>query len=199
MLTKTQRDALIDDLASLDYSYGVLDNPDIPINRVLERFDAEEVQIVVEFYPGRGDYRSISDTIGWTMKGEWFLYGFCQYELVTISVFCTEFVNDYNVPGRDLTSFIMNKIVQHILSTWDELLRQYHAARASKFDIPVPDRTVYDNRLGKKIYKYSVDIYLKTQFNWDKVPEGYEEGTNVVKSISYKTNNDVKFKIISDY
>lgn len=198
MLTKTQRDEIIADLQALDFSYGNLDKPEVRITRDLERFDTTEYQVVVDFYPVSGNmFKSVSDAIGWSKKNQYVQFGYCQPELVSITSNCTEFVSKYNINGRNYAYFLVETILTHIMKTWDTFLRQFGARRASNRDVRIEDDTVYNRRLGEKIYRYTFDVYVKTQFNWTHELDDYEEGTGVIKRMYYNFQDEDQFKIIN--
>lgn len=199
MLTKTQRDELIQSIRdNVDFSYGDLSEPSIEVKRNNERFDMKEVRVVVQFLPIRGAlFKSVSNVIGHATEDKQYLqYGYCQQEMCSITAYCEEFVfEDHKFGGRGFADNMIRQILMHVMKNWDGILRQYGAAIHSGVDIPIEDRTIQNARLGKIIYGYGFDVYLKTQFNWNKVPEDYEEGP-LVKYISYKTHKDEDYKFI---
>lgn len=203
MLTKTQRDEIIADLKTIDFEYDGWDNPDLPDNiyRLNERKKVEDTQITVRFYPVSGGYyKSITNAIDWKLKGKYVQFGYCQPENVEIISNVVEFVNDYNISGRDYAYFLMQKVLTHIMKKWDNgFLRQYGASLAStKHDVNISDETINNPRTGKKLYRYGIDVLLKTQFNWDHAPDVIDKEEGVVKQVSYGMQGNIDFKIISD-
>lgn len=177
MLTETQRATILDDLKdNITFEYDSWD-PDVQIYRYKEGFDRELPYVMVDFLPtSRVKFRSISNAIGKaTPLGKYIQYGYCEIEDVNIKCFAGEFHKDKTINGRLIASYIAETIKAHIFKYWDFILKPMRASVDFYENIVVRDVTAYERRYGTKVYCYEIDIYLRTQQRWNKVPDGYEE------------------------
>ena len=66
-------------------------------------------------------------------------------------------------------------------------------------DIVIRDVSTYDPDTGTMIYCYSVDLYLRTQFRWNKVPPTHVEDTVVLKAgLFVKSTTEDDFKLLEN-
>ena len=182
------RNALIEDIKGLDFTYQSLD-PQVKVYRYGEGFSIVNPYIMIQFLPSnRKRFQSVGDIIG-KAKGDYYRYGYARVELCSIHCYCQEehknAAKTVTINGRTLLDFISEKCHERVLKVWENILFDYNAAFDRKDTIPViKDLSYYDEQMETQIYNYDIDVYLRIPFTWDKVPEGYDEEGDLAKIAS---------------
>ena len=182
------RNALIDDINGLDFTYQTLD-PQVKVYRYGEGFDKIHPSILIGFLPSnRKRFQSISNVIG-KAKGDYYRYGYARVELCTIHVYCQEehenVLKTVTINGRMLGEFIAEKCLERVLKEWEDILSDYNSSFDRKDTIPIiRDLSLYDEISETQIYNYDIDVYLRIPFTWDKVPDGYDEEDDLANIVS---------------
>ncbi|MEE9438991.1 MAG: hypothetical protein V3V14_08335 [Saprospiraceae bacterium] len=199
MLTEINRKDLIEDLhKNINFSYQQY-NPDINVFRSGEGFDRKNPYILVEFLPAnRKKFRSISDVIGKaTEHGQYKQYGYCQIELCSIYCYCGEFVKERSINGRIFTNELAANILKYIMRNWESVLWKMYASFDRSEDIVIRDVSTYNPETGTMVYCYSIDLYLRTQFRWDKIPPEHTEDTVALKAgLFVKSTNEEDYNLL---
>lgn len=199
MLTEINRKDLIEDLQkNINFSYGQY-NPDINVFRSGEGFDRKNPYILVEFLPAnRKKFRSISDVIGKaTEHGQYKQYGYCQIELCSIYCYCGEFVKERSINGRIFTNELATNILKYIMRNWETVLWKMYASFDRSEDIVIRDVSTYNPETGTMVYCYSIDLYLRTQFRWDKIPPEHTEDAVALKAgLFVKSTNEEDYNLL---
>ena len=196
------RNALVEDIKGLDFTYQNLD-PQVKVYRYGEGFSRINPTIMVGFLPSnRKRFQSVSDIIG-KAKGDYYRYGYVRIELCTIHCYCNEEHETADklttINGRMLGEFIADKCLERVLKVWENILIDYNASFDRKDTIPfIRDLSFYDENSETQIYNYDIDVYLRIPHTWDKVPEGYDEESDLAKiaSLEVKELNSNKTKQI---
>jgi len=186
MLKETERNTLVDRINSLDFTYQGKD-PQVKVYRYGEGFSRINPTILVQFFPAnRKKFQSVSDVIGKTV-GDYYQYAYCQIELCSIHCYCQEKHQSADkttlINGRMLCYDMAIKCLEDILKVWEDVLYDFDATLDMKEAIIVKDLSTYDPVTETRIYNYDIDVYLRTQFRWDKVPDGYEEGDDLAEIV----------------
>ena len=186
MLKETERNYLVDRINSLDFTYQSK-NPNVKVYRYGEGFTKLNPLILVQFMPAnRKKFQSVSDTIGKAV-GDYYQYGFCQIELCTIHCYCQEEHESVDkltvLNGRMLCYDMAEKCLQDVLKIWENILFDFNASLDRKETIIIKDLSTYDPLTETRIYNYDIDVYLRTQFRWNKVPDGYNEEDDLAEII----------------
>ena len=182
------RNALVEDIKGLDFTYQTFD-PQVKVYRYGEGFSRINPTIMVGFLPSnRKRFQSVNNIIG-KAKGDYYKYGYCRVELCTIHCYCQEEHKDATktttINGRMLCEFIADKCLERVLKVWENILLDYNASFDWRDTIPVTrDLSFYDEFSETQIYNYDIDVYLRIPFTWDKVPEGYDETSDLAKIAS---------------
>lgn len=200
------RNALVDDIKGLDFTYQSLD-PQVKVYRYGEGFSIINPYIMIQFLPSnRKRFQSVGDIIG-KAEGDYYQYGYARVELCSIHVYCQEEHKNASktvtINGRNLCDFMAEKCQERMLKYWERILFDYNAAFDRKDTIPViKDLSYYDEITETQIYNYDIDVYLRIPFTWDKVPEGYNEEDDLAKIASLEVeelNNNKTKQIIVRY
>jgi len=186
MLKETERNTLVDDINGLDFTYQSLD-PQVKVYRYGDGFSRINPTILVQFMPAnRKRFQSVGDAIG-KAKGDYYQYGFCQIELCTIHCYCQEKHETADkttvINGRMLCYDMAEKCLNRVLKYWENILFDFNACFDRKETIIIKDLSTYDPVTETRIYNYDIDVYLRTQFRWDKVPDGYDEEDDLAEII----------------
>lgn len=200
MLSIENEEYIIEDMQkNLNFSYLEY-IPPVNVYRYGESFDKSLPYILIEFLPAnRNKFRSISDIIGnATPKGAFKQYGFCQMEVVNIYCYCGEFHNDFQLNGRKLTYHLAETALRYVQKNWEQMLwRMYASFDRAETLYAIKDDSYYEKTTESKIYCYNFDVYIRTQMQWNKVPDSFEEEEIVEKTNLYiKSADDDEFKII---
>ena len=188
MSDSEMRNALVEDINGLDFTYQTLD-PQVKVYRYGEGFSRINPTIMVGFLPSnRKRFQSVNNIIG-KAKGDYYKYGYARVELCTIHCYCQEEHKDatkaVTINGRMLCEFIADKCLERVLKVWENILLDYNASFDWRDTIPVVrDLSFYDEASETQIYNYDIDVYLRIPFTWDKVPEGYDEEGDLAKIAS---------------
>ena len=169
---------LVEDLWGLDYTFETWNpktaDPALQLVRAGEGFERTFPYIAVDFLPtSRAKFKSISDVLGFEADPDHYKYGYCELEMVSICVYANDFHNNYQVRGRDFCDFAIRKIHEHILSKWEEKLLNVNACLERSINIPIRDITAYLPQAGTKQCAYELDVFLRTNVQWNKLPEGF--------------------------
>jgi len=206
MLKETERNVFVDDINGLDFTYESHD-PQVKVYRYGEGFSRLNPTILVGFMPSnRKRFQSVSDVIGHA-KGDYYQYGFCQVELCTIHCYCQEkhktADQSTTINGRMLCYDMAEKCLNRVLKVWENILADFNATLDRKETIVIKDLSTYDPATETRIYNYDIDVYLRTQFRWDKVPAGYEEEDDLAEIVEFEveeieqgTKDNIIIKII---
>ena len=125
------RNALVDDIKGLDFTYQTLD-PQVKVYRSNEGFPKIHPSVLIGFLPSnRKRFQSISNVIG-KAEGDYYRYGYARIELCTIHCYCSE---DHKTAdkttafnGRMLCEFIAEKCLERVLKVWENILFDYRAS-----------------------------------------------------------------------
>ena len=203
MLKETERNTLVDRVNSLDFTYQSKD-PQVKVYRYGEGFSRTNPTVLVQFLPAnRKRFQSVGDVIG-KAKGDYYQYGYCQVELCTIHVYCQEKHESADkttvINGRMLGEYIADVILSDILKVWENILFDFNATFDRKETVPIiRDLSIYDPVTETRIYNYDIDVYIRTRFVWDKVPDGYEETDDLAEIFEYEakeTLTEKKYNIV---
>jgi len=195
MLSEEQRAVLIDDLQeNLVFEFQGY-RPTVNVYRFGEGFERDQPYILVEFMPSsRAKFRSISYVIGnATPNGQYKQYGYCQIENCTIYCYCGEFPRQHNLNGRLFTYAMAETVLKWIQRNWEQLLWKMYASFDRGEDIfAITDESFYDPITSTQIYCYSLNLYLRTQMRWDKIPNQFtgEELVDIIGAYGKSTNED---------
>ncbi len=189
MLKETERNTIVDRVNSLDFTYQGVD-PQVKVYRYGEGFSRENPTILVQFLPAnRKKFASISDVIGKAI-GDYYRYGFCQIELCTIHCYCQEKHQSADkltvINGRMLCYDMAEKVLLDVLKVWENILFDFYASFDRKEAIIIKDISTYDPVTETRIYNYDIDVYLRTAFTWDKVPDGYNEEDDLAEIVEFE-------------
>lgn len=199
MLTEQNRVDIIEDFQkNLHFKYMEF-TPTVNIYRYGEGFEKKNPYILTEFLPAkRSRFKSISDVIGnATPNGQYKQYGYCQIELMSLYCYSGEFHDDNDLNGRLLTYALANTLLVYILRNLEQLLWKMYASFDRGEDINIKDNSYYDPNTASKIYCYSIDVYLRTQMRWDKIPNTFEEEEILEKiSVFGKTTDQENYNLI---
>jgi len=188
MTDSEMRNALVEDINGLDFTYQNLD-PQVKVYRHGEGFSRINPTIMVGFLPSnRKRFQSVNNIIG-KAQGDYYKYGYARVELCTIHCYCQEEHKDatktVTINGRMLCEFIADKCLERVLKVWENILLDYNASFDWRDTIPVVrDLSFYDENSETQIYNYDIDVYLRIPFIWDKVPEGYDLEGDLAKIAS---------------
>ena len=201
MLKETERNTIVDRVNSLDFTYQGVD-PQVKVYRYGEGFSRENPTILVQFMPSsRKKFQSVSDAIGHA-EGDYYQYGYCQIELCSVHVYCQEKHETADkttvINGRMLCYDIAEKVLVDVLKVWENILVDFNASLDRKEAIIIKDLSTYDPVTETRIYNYDIDVYLRTQFRWDKVPDDYDEDefAEIVEFEVEETQQEIKNNII---
>ena len=198
MLKSTERDTIVDRVNSLDFTYESFD-PQVKVYRYGEGFSRINPTVLVQFLPAnRKRFQSVGDVIG-KAKGDYYQYGYCQVELCTIHVYCQEKHESADktttINGRIIGEHISETILSDILKVWENILCDFNAAFDRKETVPIiRDLSTYDPVTETRIYNYDIDVYIRTRFVWDKVPDGYEETDDLAEILEYEAEETLTQK-----
>lgn len=183
MLTEEARGIMVDDVKAFfdAYRYTISEvefNPHVEVYRYGENFTTENPYVMVQFLPtSRNKFRSLSDVTG-IAKGKYKQFSFCQIELCSIHFYCNRThqnaAKTVKVSGRLLGGDMAESLLERINKYWETLLWNWGACFDNRDMLIVKDLSGIGERNLTKIYNYDIDVYLRTQFKWDKVPDGYE-------------------------
>jgi len=205
MLKSTERNTLVDRVNSLDFTYQSKD-PQVKVYRYGEGFSRENPTILIQFMPAnRRKFASVSDAIG-KADGDYYRYGFCQIELCSIHIYCQEKHQSADkttvINGRMIGEFIAEIVLKDVLVVWENILFDFYASLDRKEAIVIKDLSTYDPVTETRIYNYDIDVYLRTAFKWDKVPDGYNEEDDLAEIVEFEveetqqaTKNNIIIKI----
>ena len=193
MLKETERNFIVDRINGLDFTYQELD-PQVKVLRYGDGFSRKNPVILVGFMPSnRKRFQSVSDVIG-KAKGDYYQYGFCQIELCTIHCYCHEehetADKSTSINGRMLCYDMAEKCLYRVLKVWENILYDFNATLDRKETIVIKDLSTYNPATETRIYNYDIDVYLRTQFRWDKVPDGYEEDNDLAEIVGLEVIED---------
>lgn len=189
MLTEEIRGIIVDRINSLDFTYEGND-PQVKVYRYGEGFTRINPTILVQFLPAnRKKFQSVSNVIGYAENGgNFYRYGYCQIELCSIHCYAQEKHEDATktvvLNGRLICADMAEKCLADILKSWDGLLTDYNVTLDFGDMIPfIKDVSTYDPVTETRIYNYDIDVYLRTPFTWDKVPDGYDQDSDLADII----------------
>ncbi|MHA1875149.1 MAG: hypothetical protein ACTSUC_01745 [Promethearchaeota archaeon] len=203
MLKETERSEIVDRINSLDFTYQGK-NPQVKVYRYGEGFSRTNPTILVQFMPAnRKKFQSVGDVIG-KASGDYYQYGYCQIELCSIHCYCQEKHETADkltlINGRMLCYHMAEKCLYDILKVWENILFDFNASLDRKEAIIIKDLSTYDPVTETRIYNYDIDVYLRTQFRWDKVSDEYDEEGDLAEIIELaeieETKEETKDNII---
>ena len=178
MLTEDDRDYITDTIyGDITFTYDGF-TPKVDIFRHGEGIEIENPYILAEFLPAnRSKFRSISDVIGNaedSPNGQYRQYGFCQLEHLSLYCYSGEFHNNYRVNGRKLTYALAETLLIYLQRNLEGILWGLDATldRADNLWY-IKDSSYYDENKGSKVYCYSIEVYIRTQMQWNKVPPNF--------------------------
>lgn len=195
MLSETNRGVLIEDLhKNLLFEYQGY-SPPLNVYRYGEGFQRDQPYILIDFMPAnRAKFRSISDVIGnATPNGQYKQYGYCQIENCVIYCYCGEFPNDFGLNGRLFTEAMAITTLEWVQRNWETLLWKMYASFDRAEDMfAYFDQSFYDQDTGSQIYCYNINLYLRTQVRWDKIPKQFEgeELVDIIGAYGKSTQED---------
>lgn len=195
MLTEAERAVLVDDIASdrLDFTLGDF-VPDVKVYRFKEGFSKHRPLIMIEFLPAnRSKFRSVANAIG-IAQGRYVEYGYCQMEYCAFKCYCGEFHDGKELNGRILAEHILQVIRKHVLKNWGYVLKDMAATLDTNEEVAIRDVTTYERRFASKVYVYEMEIYLRTQFRWNRVPDDYVPAPVEEIGVFYKEDREEVFQ-----
>lgn len=166
-LTEAQRGNLIDDIQNnVDFSYNGW-SPSLNVWRAKESHKVDLPFVVVDFLPtSRKKFASLGDIIG-RIDDLHYQFGYCELEVVNVSVHANKYHNDRNILGRDFCNDTLLKIRRRILAFWNDILKPYGASLERGININIRDLSNYKPDVGTRYYEYDMDVYLRTDVRWD--------------------------------
>lgn len=199
-----ERGRLINDLQNnVDYSFGNW-NPDMKIWRSGEIHEKRLPFGVVDFLPtSRFKFKSLGDAIG-KVDDIHYQYGYCELEMVTISIYANKFQNNRKVNAREFAYNTLLRIRKHIFRTWPSILRKFGASIERGINANIIDLTDYREDIGTRMYEYDMNFYLRTDVRWDNrsdwiPPDGGEDlpGSEIPadKAIITKLNEQTNIRV----
>jgi len=201
MLYETIKNRLLDDIQNqVDFSYGSW-NPAIQVWRAGEGFAREYPYVAIDFiqtsmkkFPSMGDVVGIVDDVYYT-------YAFCELELCTVSIYAKKYHNNNTVRGRNYAVVIADRIRKRILGFWNDVLKDNKASIDRSRAIPVKDLTNFRARSGDRIHEYEVDVYIRTDVRWSRMPADYEVDEKLVEEVRGEIHSEeeatpTRFKVI---
>jgi len=199
MLTETQRGILVDDVKAFfdqyTYTIGEIDfDPGVEVFRHNEPFKTENPYVMVQFLPTtRNKFRSLSDVTG-IASGRFKQFSFCQIELCSLHFYChqTHYNADKTVEleGRLLCASMAENTLERINKYWETLLNEWGACFDNRESLVIKDFSGLSEMHSTRIYNYDIDVYLRTQFKWNKVPEGYDPADELANTLILEVDNE---------
>jgi len=199
MLTETQRGILVDDVKAFfdayTYTIGETDfDPSVEVFRHNEGFDTENPFVMVQFLPTtRNKFRSLADVTG-IAEGRFKQFSFCQLELCSIHFYCQRTHQNADktvrVNGRLLVGDMSEKLLDRINRYWETLLNEWGACFDNRDSLVIKDFSGLNEMHSTKIYNYDIDVYLRTQFKWNKVPDGYDPEEELANNLVIEMKNE---------
>ena len=212
MLTEEARGIIVDDVKAFfdqyTYTIGETDfDPDVEVFRHNEGFNTESPYVMVQFMPTtRNKFRSLADVTG-IAEGRFKQFSFCQIELCSLHFYCQRTHQNADktvkLSGRLLCADMAEKLLERINKYWDTLLFKWGACFDNRESLVIKDLSGLSEMHSTKIYNYDIDVYLRTQFKWNKVPDGYDSADELANSLVLEYDNEAvesqKKKIIIRY
>jgi len=183
MLYESTKDRMIDDIQNqVDFSYGSW-NPSIQVWRAGEGFKREFPYVAIDFIQtSEKKFPSLADIVG-RIDDVYFTYAYCEVELVTITVYAKKYHNNNTVRGRNYAIIIADRIRRRILGFWNDILRDQNASIDRSKPTPVKDLTNFRAESGDRIHEYELDVYIRTDVRWSRMPDDYEVDEKVAEEI----------------
>lgn len=174
MLYESTHDKLIDDIQlQVDFSYGAWDPP-IKVWRAGEGFERELPYVAIDFIStSMKMFPSLADIVG-RIDDIYFTYAYCELELCTVTVFTKKYHNNNLVRGRNYAVVLANRIRTRILAFWNDILKDNKASIDRSKAMPVRDLTNFRTESGDRIHEYEVDVFIRTDVRWSRMPDNYE-------------------------
>jgi hypothetical protein len=174
MLYESTHDKLIDDIQNqLDFSYGAWDPP-IKVWRAGEGFKREFPYVAIDFIAtSLKRFPSLADVVG-RIDDIYFTYAYCELELCTITVFTRKYHNNNLVRGRSYAVILADRIRKRILAFWNDILKDNKASIDRSRAMPVRDLTNYRADTGDRVHEYDINIFIRTDVRWSRMPSTYE-------------------------
>jgi len=199
MLTEAQREILVDDVKAFfdQYKYTINSteyDPDVKVYRHNENFDINNPYVMVQFLPTtRNKFKSLANVTG-IAEGRYKQFSFCQVELCSIHFYCNRmhYNSDKTIElnGRLLIGDMSEKLLDRINRYWETLLNEWGACFDNRDSLVIKDFSYISEMTQTKIYNYDIDVYLRTQFKWNKVPEGYDPSGELADAFVVDINNE---------
>lgn len=201
MLYESTHNLLIDDLQNqVDFSYGAW-NPPIKVWRAGEGFAREYPYVAVDFIQtSMKNFPSMSDIVG-RVDDIYYTYAYCELELVTVTVYARKYHNNNTVRGRNYAVIIADRIRKRILAFWNDILKDNNASIDRSRATPVRDLTNYRAESGDRIHEYELDVFIRTDVRWSRMPDDYEVAEERAKElrgihIGNNEENPTRFRVI---
>jgi hypothetical protein len=116
-------------------------------------------------------------------------YGFCDMEDITIRCYAHESHKNRTINGRAIADKMARTILIDVLTMWQPLLDLFGASLDRAEYIGIRDASIFDAIKETKIYIYEVNFKLRTTFEWNFLPQEYEEGS-IMENIEELITND---------
>jgi len=196
MLSEAGKIELIERLQTeIDFSYNGWDPP-IQVWRAGEGFKRELPYVAVDFIETTmKKFPSFSEIVG-AIDDYYYEFAYCELELVTVSVYTRKYHNDNAVRGRDYAVDIMTKIRRDILAFWNDVLREYNASIDRSRAIPIKDLTNFRTDTGDRVHEYELNVYMRTDVRWHRMPDDYDEVTEERAEKAYGILDNSRFRVI---
>jgi len=181
---------LINDLKkNIDYTYEGW-NPNIEVWRARESNVKELPYIVVDFISAsRPKFQSLGDIIG-EVDDIYHKFGYCEMELINISVCANKYHKDRDIRGNDFSVSTIDKIRKHVMGKWDKILNKNDAAVDRGIKPVIRNLSGYKAEIGTRWYEYDMDVYVRTGVRWDNKPEDEEESDERAEKAYILLRND---------
>lgn len=177
MLTEETRKTLIEDIQKMDFSFNGY-SPDIEVWRVGEGRKRVLPYVSIDFLPtSKKMFASLGDVVGWKADPDYHRFGFCEIELVSITVYAEQQME--NVYGRLFCDNAIRKIRKRVLSRWEPILYEVEACLDRSINPSIRDLSAYLDTFGTQMFAYQLDVYLRTNVSWDYMPDGYDDTQEV--------------------
>ena len=151
-------------------------DPDPKVFRHGEGFDKKHPYITMEFLPAnRNRFQSTTYSYAGraTPLGEYHEFAYCRMENLRIRCYAHEFHRSRAKAGRIVAEQMAIAVRDHILKNWCFFLPNFDAIWDENYGINLSDMSKYDGGKGSKIYVYTVDLMLRTNFRYNDIPPDY--------------------------
>ncbi len=90
-----------------------------------------------------------------------------------------------------LTQTTWETQLEDVLKVWENILFDFYASFDRKEAIIIKDVSTYDPVTETRIYNYDIDVYLRTSFAWDKVPDDYDDTADLAEIVELEVEETI--------